>query len=77
MIRGISTPNYATESYQKGDPARLLWEPVFICDSRLLCTMMLRAWRDDAAVEMRRQLYRDLYGTEPVGAVERVEDAVT
>lgn len=55
-LRGISTPLYAP-----GDPPRLRWEPVFVCDSRFLCTMLLRAWREDAQVEMRRQLYREMY----------------
>lgn len=70
MLRGISTPLYAAS-----DPPRLRWEPVFICDSRFLSTMLLRAWREDAQVEMRRQLYRELYGAEPVVPIERVEDA--
>jgi hypothetical protein len=42
------------------------WQPVFVCDSRLLCTMMLKAWNPDADREMRRGMYREIYGTDPV-----------
>lgn len=51
-FRGVTTHD---------DNNRPHWEPVFVCDSRLLCTMMLRAWNPDAGREMRRQLYRELY----------------
>ena len=52
-FRGISEPVYAL-----GVPPRLSWEPVFICDSRFLCTMLLRAWRENA----QQWLWQELYG---------------